>query len=777
MIEKRVLQDLDFYKILSLIEEFSSSPATKKAIQQIRPFESVEAVEKSLKEFADLKNFLDGGGQIPLSSFPDISNLIDKAKREGVFFEVSELTGFLKILKLLDRVSKFVEELFQFPFLGKKIKDILGGHLSIGQPYILERLEDTVDEEGNILDTASSMLKYLRKQRKTTEERIKNKLEEIINRPDVSVFLQDRFITKRNNRWVIPVRMDSKGQVAGIVHDVSRSGETAFIEPAEITNLSKKLDELLIEERVEEIRILKELSNEIHQVNESLQKEFNLLVYLDKLFSIYRFSQKFNAEVPKIKEEICIRLLNARHPLLMLSKDKVVPLDFELRNKKVLLITGPNAGGKTVTLKTIGLLTLMALSGLPIPASPSSQIPFVKTIYVDLYHEGSIEEHLSSFASHILTLKEIVERANFQSLVLLDEIGTNTDPEEGSALACAILEELRDKEVFTFATTHLSKVKLFVASEQGMEIASMLFDEKMMKPLYKLSLGSLTPSYALEVAKKYGFPEKLIKKAYKLKGTQDKEIYELMKQLERVKTEYEKKLNETERIKNILLSEKETLEKEILAVEEKKRKSMESARQEAQNMLAKLRKEINILYEEAKKADRQKLKEISRKISEISKKFIPEEAKQIPEIHIGDSVKIRTLNLYGKVLSIEDERAKIQTDTAQIEADIKDLDKLEAEHAEEKQGKIKYPEKTDELIIQKLDIRGLRVDEAIPLIERFLNKLLLNEAEQGIIIHGIGKGVLRDFVRDYLKDHPAVKSFYKGSPDEGGDAVTVIQPR
>jgi len=777
LIEKRVLQDLDFYKILSLIEEFSSSPATKKAIQQIHPLENVEAVEESLKEFADLKNFLDGGGQIPLSSFPDISNLIDKAKREGVFFEVSELTGFLKILKLLDKVSKFVEELFQFPFLGKKIKDILGSHLSVGQPYILERLEDTVDEEGNILDTASSTLKYLRKQRKTTEERIKNKLEEIINRPDVSVFLQDRFITKRNNRWVIPVRMDSKGQVAGIVHDVSRSGETAFIEPEEITNLSKKLDELLIEERVEEIRILKELSSEIHQVSESLQKEFNLLVYLDKLLSIYRFSQKFNAEVPKIKEETCIRLLNARHPLLMLSKDKVIPLDFELRNKKVLLITGPNAGGKTVTLKTIGLLTLMALSGLPIPASPSSQIPFVKTIYVDLYHEGSIEEHLSSFASHILTLKEIVERANFQSLVLLDEIGTNTDPEEGSALACAILEELRDKEVFTFATTHLSKVKLFVASEQGMEIASMLFDEKMMKPLYKLSLGSLTPSYALEVAKKYGFPEKLIKKAYKLKGTQDKEIYELMKELERVKAEYEKKLNETERIKNLLLSEKQTLEKEILSVEEKKRKSMESARQEAHNMLAKLRKEINILYEEAKKADRQKLKEISRKISEISKKFIPEEAKQIPEIRIGDSVKIRTLNLYGKVLSIEDERAKIQTDTAQIEANIRDLDKLKAEHIEEKQSKIKYPEKTDGLIIQKLDIRGLRVDEAIPLIERFLNKLLLNEAEQGIIIHGIGKGVLRDFVRDYLKDHPAVKSFYKGSPDEGGDAVTVIQPR
>jgi len=770
LIEKKALQDLDFYKILGLIEEFANSLATKKAIEEIFPFEDFKEAESSLKEFEELKRYLDEGGQLSVSSFPDISDLIEKAKKEGVFFEPSELTQFLKVIRVLDKISSSVTELLNFPFLREKIEDILETNISVQQPYVLERLENTVDEEGNILDTASQALRYIRKQIRTTEEKIKQKLEEIINRPNVQVFLQDRFITKRNNRWVIPVRMDSKGQVPGIVHDVSRSGETAFVEPEEITSLSKKLEELLIEQRVEEIRILKDLSFEIHQISESLARQFNLLVYLDKMLSIYKFSRKFNAHIPQLSKETVINLIDARHPILMLSKE-VVPLNVELKNKKVLVITGPNAGGKTVTIKTIGLLTAMALSGLPLPASPSSTVPFVKSIYVDLYHEGSIEEHLSSFASHIVTLKNILEQADSESLILLDEIGTNTDPEEGSALACAILEELRDRGALTFATTHLSKVKIFAATQKDIEIASMLFDEATMTPLYKLSIGSLTPSYALEVAQKYGFPEKLIKRAYEFKGSQDKEIYQLMKELEKAKEEYNKKLEEIEKIRNSIIAEKEKLEREILLASENKKKIVEKAKVEAQEMLMKLRKEINLLYEEAKKADKRKLKEISHKISEISKRITPQEFKAPENIQVGDFVRIKTLGLAGKVLTIEDKTVKIQTDNVHVEVRINELEKIEA-HEEENQ---KPPSVQVEEVPTKLDVRGLRVDEAIPLIESFLNKLSLSEASSGAIIHGVGKGILRDSVRDYLKDHPLVKSFRKGNPDEGGDAVTVVE--
>lgn len=771
MIEKKALLDLDFYKILSLIEEFASSSATKKAIEAIFPFDEFEQADRALKEFEEIKKYLDQGAELPVSFFPDISELLDKAKKDGAIFEPSELTQFLKVLRVLDKVAAVVDEFLNFPFFRERIKSILKTTLSVGQPYLLEILENTVDEEGNILDTASPSLNYIRKQIKITEERIKQKLEEIINRADVQVFLQDRFITKRNNRWVIPVRMDSKGQVAGIVHDVSRSGETAFIEPAEITALSKKLEELLIEQTVEEIRILKELSFEIHQISEPLEREFNLLIYLDKMLSIYKFSRKINAHVPQLSKEIMINLIDARHPILMLSRD-VVPLQIELRNKKVLVITGPNAGGKTVTLKTIGLLTAMAISGLPIPASPSSTVPFVKSIYVDFYHEDSIEEHLSSFASHIITLKKILQEANSDSLVLLDEIGTNTDPEEGSALACAILEELKDRGVFTFATTHLSKVKIFATTQQDIEIASMLFDEKTMSPLYKLSIGSLAPSYALQIAQKYGFPEKLIKRAYELKGSQDKEIYKLMKELEEAKAEYNKRLDEIEKIKNSIIAEKERLKKEISFASEKKKKIIEEAKIEAHNMLMKLKKEVNILYEEAKKADKKKLKEISLKISELSKQVLPQEIIVPENIQIGDIVKVKTLGLTGKVLDIEDKKAKIQADTMHVEAKIDELEKIKIEQKEEKSDISFIPV---EDVSTKLDIRGLRVDESVPLIEKFLNKLSLGEAFSGIIIHGIGKGILRDFVRDYLKEHPLVKSFRKGNAEEGGDAVTVVE--
>jgi DNA mismatch repair protein MutS2 len=771
LIEKKALLDLDFYKILSLIEEFASSSATKKAIEAIFPFDDFEQAERALKEFEEIKKYLDQGKELPISFFPDISELLDRAKKEGAIFESSELTQFLKVLRVLDKVAPFLDEFLNYSFLRDKIKSILKTSLSIGQPYLLEILENTVDEEGNILDTASAYLNYIRKQIKITEERIKQKLEEIINRPNIQVFLQDRFITKRNNRWVIPVRMDSKGQVAGIVHDISRSGETAFIEPAEITPLSKKLEELLIEQRVEETRILKELSFEIHQISDALEREFKLLIYFDKMLSIYKFSRKFNAHAPQLSKEIMINLIDARHPVLMLSRD-VVPLQIELRNKKVLVITGPNAGGKTVTLKTIGLLTAMAISGLPISASPSSTIPFVKTIYVDLYHGDSIEEHLSSFALHVVTLKKIVEEANSDSLVLLDEIGTNTDPEEGSALACAILEDLKDRGVFTFATTHLSKVKIFATTNEDIEIASMLFDEKTMSPLYKLSIGSLAPSYAFQIAQKYGFPEKLIKRAYELKGSQDKEIYKLLKELEEAKAEYNKKIDEIEKIKNSIIAEKEKLEKEISLAYEKKRKIIEEAKIEAHNMLMKLKREVNIIYEEAKKTDIKILKEISLKISEFSKKLLSQEIRVPENIQIGDIVRVKTLGLTGKVAFIEDKKVKIQTDKMFVEAKIDELEKINPEQKEEKSN-ISFVQ--DEEITTKLDIRSLRVDESVPLIEKFLNKLSLSETSSGIIIHGIGKGILRDFVRDYLKEHPAVKSFRKGNAEEGGDAVTVVE--
>lgn len=776
MIDSKALQDLDFYKILSFIEDFSHSEATAKLIQRLHPREKIEEVKELLDEFSEIKNFFDSGGHISFSPFPDISDLIDKAKKEGVFFEPYELSEFLKLLRVVQRVIVVGEELKKYKTLSKRIKELLGEFINEDLRVILQKLEETVDEEGHILDSASQMLKYLRKQIKATEERIKIKLEQIINRPEVEIFLQDKFITKRNNRWVIPVRMDSKGQIKGVLHDISRSGETAFIEPEETVVFSKKLEELKAEERLEEIRVLKEVSYEIFKESEKIERYFHLVVYLDKLNAVYMFSQRFEANVPELTEERQLLLIDARHPILMLSEKNVVPLNLELKEKRVLLITGPNAGGKTVALKTVGLLTAMALSGLPIPANPSTIIPFFTSIYVDIHHEGSIEEHLSSFTSHVLKLKEIIEKADSQSLILLDEIGTNTDPEEGSALACAILDELSSKGSVVVATTHLSKVKTFAATTAGMEVASMLFDEKTMTPLYKLKKGVIAPSYALDVAKKYGFPDRIIKRAYELKGSEDVRFYELVRKLEETRLEYERKLREIEGLKQQLLKEKEKIKDEAVEIEEKRRKIVEQAKQEATELINKVKREINRLYEEAKKADKQKLKEISRKIYEFSSNFYPKENRLAEIIKVGDSVKIRNLNLLGKVIAVENNKVKIQTNKIQVEVDVEEVEKISEDKAVEEYFNI---QKTDgfEKMDQKVDVRGLRVDEAISEVERFINNLSLAEASTGIIIHGVGKGILKNAIRQYLKEHPLIRDFRKGNSEEGGDGVTIFELR
>lgn len=777
MIKREALRELDFFKVLELIEGYSNSEATKRLISHIYPSESIEKAKESLREFEEIKEYFERGGELPLSNFPDLEALLNKASKEGVIFDSTELRDFLKFLRVLDRVSLSVESLFNYKYLSLKIRQILGSHLSIGQPYLLERLENTVDEEGYILDTASSTLKFLRRQIRATEERIKEKLEEILNRKDIVPFLQDRFITKRNDRWVIPVRMDSKGQVRGKVHDISRSGETAFIEPDEIAGLSKRLEELRVEERLEEIRILKEISQDIHQISDTLAREFNLLCYLDKLCSIYNFSKRFKANAPDINLEDKIELIDAYHPLLLLTKDTVEPLNLFLRDKKVLVITGPNAGGKTVAIKTVGLLSSMALAGLPIPASPSSSIPFFSSLYVDLYHEGSISEQLSSFASHVVKLKEIIEEADRESLVILDEIGTNTDPEEGSALACAIIEELRNRGTWTFVTTHLSKVKLFAASSEGMEVAAMLFDEGTMTPLYRLSIGSLTTSYALEVAKKYGFSEKLIKRAYEIKGSEDLKIYQLMSEIQRVKEEYERKLKELREAEEKLKRDREKIEIELKEAEQRRRKALEEGKREAELLIAKLKRELNQLYEEAKRADKRKLKEISQRVSEISQSFEEEKSTPIYEVAVGEIVRVKNLNIVGKVIETsEDGKIKIQTEGAQIEVKATQVEPVK-DNVKREQIKLTKPLREEKLAeeVHKLDIRGMRVDEAIPLIERFINELSLSTSSKGYIIHGIGKGILKEAVRDYLREHPAVANFRKGEAKEGGEAVTVVE--
>ncbi len=505
------LKLLEFDKLLSLIADFANSKASRTHVLQIQPMDNKDDIETRFKQVSELRKMFHEGSPLKLFYFSDISDLIIKIRPEGAVLEAIELSEFIPVLSICNYISEQMKDRFDLPML-KKLTD----HLT-GFPDILEILIKSIDSEGNILDSASYLLAELRGKIRLFEVRIRKNLEEIIRDSRISVFLQDNFITTRSGRWVIPVRMDSKGMVQGVVHDVSKSGETAFIEPIGIINLTNELENLRAEQKAEEIRILRNICSMIRNVTRELKAEFDTLVYLDLLNCIAKFSDLLNMKSVEINNSYMIRLEKARHPLLELSFRKigytnyVVPLDIHLGNEnKIMVITGANAGGKTIALKTVGLLLLMALSGIPIPADSSSSLPLAKNLLVDIGDEQSIEKNLSTFSAHISNISEILKNTDSRTIILLDELGTGTDPEEGAAISCAILQEMQKKGALVFATTHLSEIKGFVHKTKGMINASMEFDQKSLTPLYRLRIGEAGQSHALEIAMRYGLPDIII---------------------------------------------------------------------------------------------------------------------------------------------------------------------------------------------------------------------------------------------------------------------------
>ncbi|HSB31186.1 MAG TPA: hypothetical protein VLD55_06255, partial [Candidatus Sulfobium mesophilum] len=503
--DKYSLDSVEFNKLLELAAAYSHSDASGKAVREIAPFENMEDILKRQGRIRDIIRMSDEGMPLRIYRFPDISSLIAKVRPEGAVLDGVELAGFIPVLDISRDISLQIRESEGLPFL----KELAAG--LTGFPDLLRTLKRSVDSEGNILDSASALLADLREQIRRLEGRIRKKLEEMTRDENVAVFLQDTFVTKRSGRWVIPVRMDSKGQVAGVVHDVSKSGETAFIEPLAIIQSANELENLVAEQKAEEIRILRNISSRIRESAMGISDEYAVVVHLDLLNAIAVLAGDMEMEIPQVADSGGITIRRARHPLLLLALRKtgeardVVPLDVGLGgDNTVMVITGSNAGGKTIAMKTIGLLLVMALSGMPVPASSSSVFPFVKRLLVDIGDEQSIESSLSTFSAHVANISKILKAAEQMSLVLIDELGTGTDPEEGGALACAVLKELRESHALVFATTHLSDIKGYVHRTAGMLNASMEFDQKSLTPLYKLRIGEPGQSHALETARRYG---------------------------------------------------------------------------------------------------------------------------------------------------------------------------------------------------------------------------------------------------------------------------------
>jgi len=674
MISRESLHILEFDKILNIISRFSHSDASGKSVLDILPLKSKEDIEKRFGQIQEIRRLAHEGTPLGLSHFHDISHVIKRVRPEGAVLEPGELLIFLPILRIISAISSQMRERFDLPLLGKLTENLTGF------PEILYSIERSIDSEGTILDSASPQLFHLRNQIRSLEGKIRRRLEEIVRDRKVTPFLQDDFITKRSGRWVIPIRMDSKGQIPGVVHDVSRSGETSFIEPLEIIGLSNELENLVAEEKTEEIRILRGICQSIRKVADEIEVQYRTVVYLDLLNSIARFADLFKMDVPEINDSSLIKLERAKHPLLMLlQKDggikEAVPLDLRLgSDNTVMVITGPNAGGKTVAIKTVGLLLLMALSGMPVPADSSSTFPLVNEILVDIGDEQSIESSLSTFSAHVSNISKILKRTDSRSIILMDELGTGTDPVQGAAIACAVLKDLKEKGSLILATTHLTDIVAFIHKTKKMVNASMEFDQQTLAPLYRLKEGEPGQSHALEIARTYGLPDSIIDFAKVMVGNMKVEFHELVSELKEKSARYEEALDELKR-QRTGIEEKETLLKERLTeVEIKKREILEKGYKEAQDIVSNTKRQIYAILEEAKREKkRNALKRLEKTQQQIDKKlreFHKEPSLSLEEIKKGDVVFVKSIGYDATVIKIDRKHNRLWVRAGSRDVDV-----------------------------------------------------------------------------------------------------------
>jgi len=788
MITPETLKRLEFDKILADIATQAHSDNTRERILATAPLTDADQIRVVSGRIGELRYLLNFGIGLSLAAFEDIRPLLEIVRPSGAFLAPMELLLFIPALQIFNDVSRQFAPRTDIPLLASLAPPLKPF------PEILEPLAASIDHDGSIMDSASSQLREIRRAKRSLSARIRKKIEEIVRDNNIEIFLQDDFITQRSGRWVIPVRMDSKGMVKGVVHDVSASGETAFMEPLEIIPFVNELENLTAEEKAEEIRILRQLSAWIREDAPILEGCFATLVTLDMLNSIARFAERFGLETAGINRDGALRLVEARHPLLLMLQRqgglaRVEPLDMEIGDAgRVMVITGPNAGGKTIALKSAGVLTLMALCGIPVPANGTrSSFPLLDTMLVDIGDEQSIEQSLSTFSAHVARITTILDQAGPRSLVLLDELGAGTEPQQGAAIACGVLRDLQERGASVIATTHLSEIIGFVHRTPGMINAGMEYDAEAYTPLYRLISGEPGHSHAIEIARRFGMPERVIAFAREMLGSAGAEFITLLAELRRKREELEAARRELEQQQELVRKTREELENRAARVELARREVAERAWGDARELISTARRQMNELLDEYKRERRtETIEKLRLAEAAITEQLRPQagDAGARPRLSAarpGDAVHVASLGHDGVVLQMDERHGKARVRAGSMEVDVS-LDDLCAPLKQDGGRKRKQPQaawgadlvEEDE---RELKLIGLRVEEALELLEPFLNHAALGGLREVRIIHGIGTGRLRNAVREYLASHPLVEGCRPGSPHEGRDGATVVTLR
>ena len=796
MITSETLRHLEFDKVLQFVAKNARSNSTEKAVTSMTVLTSADDIRRQWGCIEEIRCLFRQRISLNIGFFTDIRPYLDEVRPEGAILAPQALLQLIPVLANLSAVSRQFAPRQDIPLL-KSMQP---------QPEamddLLEPLSATLDDEGNILDSASAALAEIRKAKKGLAARIRRKLEEIVRKHETAIFLQDDFITIRSGRWVIPVRMDSKGMVPGVVHDVSSSGETAFMEPLEIIPFVNELENLTAEEKTEEIRILRTLSNWIREDADRISASFKALVELDRLDCLAKYAEQFEMSVPQLSENGQLRLDQARHPLLLALRAErnstlpVVPLDIRLgellptdnheekEHCQVIVISGPNAGGKTIALKTVGLISLMALAGMPIPASSGSVVPLLDNLLVDIGDEQSIEASLSTFSARVAAIARILEKAGNRSLVLLDELGTGTEPKQGAAIGCAVLNELHKKGALVIATTHLTEIVGFVQRTPAMFNAGMEFDSNTWTPCYRLMMGEPGQSHALETARRYGLPEPVLAFAKELLGDAGTAFAMVIDDLNKKREQLSVELAAAKNDRLQLARQQQKLEQQQAEFVQTQNIANEQSKEEMRKLLGNTRREMNSLLDELRREKRKETAEKLRKrTTELEVAFAPEAASQAVStdaIKPGDFVHLRSLGRDAQVLGFDNAREKVRVRAGNIELEVP-LHGISRAGAKISAGKT--AEKTsfksavwlqkEEAAPDELNLIGQRTDDALILLEKFVDQAVLAGVQELRIVHGLGSGALQRAVREFLGRHPQIRTSRAGEAHEGRDGVTV----
>lgn len=788
-IEEKSLVTLEFTKILKRLSEYAKNEDAKKLAENLKPSPVYREVEQSLLETDGAVTMSLKYGTPEILRFEPVEGSL-KRLAVGGGLSAGELLNIARVLKCARNLKRYTEEQ----------SGVLSGYF--GELVEAKSVEDAIGSaiisEEEISDNASPALANIRRKIKNTSAKVKDSLDSMVRSGHYQKFLMDNIVTMRNNRYVVPVKAEHRSEVPGIVHDMSSTGSTVFVEPAAVVNANNELHELEIKEKAEIDRILFELSNLVGEISEEVRYNYEGIIDLDFIFAKSKLALDMKAVCPKLNKEGRLSIIKGRHPLI--DKSKIVPVDVSLGGDfDALIVTGPNTGGKTVVLKTIGLFALMTQAGLHIPANEESEMPVYDNIFADIGDEQSIEQSLSTFSSHMKNIVHIVNNAGNNCLVLFDELGAGTDPVEGAALATAIIESIRQMGAKVAATTHYSELKLYALSTEGVENASCEFDVETLSPTYKLLIGVPGKSNAFAISQKLGLPDYIIERSKEKLSDESIKFEDVLGSIEESRASAEKARDEQEKMRREIETLREELRREREKIDKNKDKIYDKARAKADKIIKQAQEETEQMLDSIKQLQKEKrdkealkaMEEVRRELKLKEKSNVPPKSRRgggapkqrvnLNALKPGANVLITDLNDKGTVISINKTggTAVIQVGIMKITAKISNLVVLEDEKGTRPEG-YAAPRRTQTLNAERsgkteLDLRGKTIGEAEIEVDKYLDEAVLSGLSSVSLIHGKGTGALRAGLHEYLRHHPHVRKYRLGRFGEGDIGVTIVE--